>query len=249
MSGLSLKKDLCLLFFFLSMVLILFSGINPVFSANLSLTGKPAEDQNKKTFILEITNAPNQITSFGLDIVFDPNVLIYESIARGDLTAGFDLFKANFTENKNRETTDLAKIKIITRELNVSSDVDFTGTNIELYNLIEGENETISLLNFHTDINNIVNVAPENYPDNSNNQFVLWDIEKTDTDITSNITAFNNFAGKNPFDYKNYDSGTTTLDLRTETESYHYIQHHSVKDGLQHRFQQKYAIQFKKYQK
>ena len=87
-------------FFFISMFLVFFHGISPVLSANISLIGKLSENPNRKTFVLEIADAPNEIVSFGLDIAFDPNVLMYESITRGVLTANFDLFKANFTENK-----------------------------------------------------------------------------------------------------------------------------------------------------
>ncbi|MEW6379777.1 MAG: FN3 associated domain-containing protein [bacterium] len=44
---------------------------------------------------VRIQSAPDAVTSFGFEIIYDPNVLEYSNFERGDLTAHFDMFDVN----------------------------------------------------------------------------------------------------------------------------------------------------------
>ena len=86
---------------FFALLLLLYAVTFPyqTFAADLVLHGVSGSINTQVSFVLIAYNVPNEVEAFGLDIVFDPNILEYIGGEKGDLIKGFVLFDINPTTN------------------------------------------------------------------------------------------------------------------------------------------------------
>jgi hypothetical protein len=66
------------------------------YAANLEIDDQCAPKEQEVTFSVSVSNAPNDVVAFGIDILFDPTVLDFQGFEKGTLIQnGFSLFDVN----------------------------------------------------------------------------------------------------------------------------------------------------------